>query len=145
MDVNGSARYHIAQKNCRKFQPAKQGALHPTQPVEMFGNFSGARTNVTDRRQTDERAMAYGEREREFKFAKTNYILFHSKNKNIFNRPAISIDDDNVNQVNQIKFLGIIINKTLSWTDHITRVKSKVAKKNLWIISRVKKIFLCLF
>jgi len=110
----------------------------------MFGNFSGARTNVTDRRQTDERAMAYGEREREFKFAKTNYILFHSKNKNIFNRPAISIDDDNVNQVNQIKFLGIIINKTLSWTDHITRVKSKVAKKNLWIISRVKKIFLCL-
>jgi len=85
----------------------------------MFGNFSGARTNVTDRRQTDERAMAYGEREREFKFAKTNYILFHSKNKNIFNRPAISIDDDNVNQVNQIKFLGIIINKTLSWTDHI--------------------------
>ena len=44
----------MAKKNCRKFQPAEQGAP----------------TLQTDRQTTDGRAIAYSEREREFTFAK---------------------------------------------------------------------------
>jgi len=36
-------------------------------------------------------------------------------------------------QVDKTKFLGVIINKTLTWTDHIHIIKSKVSK-NLGLI-----------
>ena len=53
VDVNGWPRYLMPQKYCRKKSIAWVW-----------------RTNVTDRRQTDGRAIAYSEREREFTFAK---------------------------------------------------------------------------
>ena len=52
--------------------------------------------------------------------------------------PVITIDNNNIIQVDKTKFLGVIINKTLTWTDHIHIIKSKVSK-NLGLISFIKK------
>jgi len=61
VDVNGRPRYQTAKKNHRKFQSTKKDA----------------RTLQTDdRRQTDGRAIAYCEREREFTFAKNRRPLW---------------------------------------------------------------------
>ena len=55
VNVNGWPRYQTAKKNCRKFQPAEQGA--PTLQTDA-------------RRTTDGTAIAYSEPEHKFTFAK---------------------------------------------------------------------------
>lgn len=68
---------------------------------------------------------------------KTNYILFCSKQNQIINAPVFKIDNCNISKVVKTKFLGIIINQSLTWTDHISLIKQKVAK-NLGIITHVR-------
>ena len=70
---------------------------------------------------------------------KRNYILFHDGNKKVDNLGLeIWIDNVNVNQVDQIKFLGVVINSRLNWNDHIKTVCSKVSKST-GILHRTRK------
>ena len=57
---------------------------------------------------------------------KTNNILFKKiiDNKDLY----IKIDDVIIDEVERTKFLGVIINSTLTWQDHIKSVCSKVSK-----------------
>lgn len=67
---------------------------------------------------------------------KTNFILFgHSKRKKPMN---ICINDFKIDRTDKTKFLGVIINQTLTWSDHITVVTHKV-NKSIGIISRLSK------
>lgn len=68
---------------------------------------------------------------------KTNFILFHTNSKKISYVPKISIDNVPVLQAKETKFLGVIINESLGWTNHINTVKQKVTK-NLGIIRRIR-------
>ena len=68
---------------------------------------------------------------------KTNYILFKMKNKKYSMNDKIKIDHAELKEVTRTKFLGVIINHTLTWKDHIMLIKQKIAK-NLGIISRVR-------
>ena len=68
---------------------------------------------------------------------KTNYILFKMKNKTYSMNDKIKIDHVELKEVTRTKFLGVIINHTLTWKDHIMLIKQKIAK-NLGIISRVR-------
>jgi hypothetical protein len=55
---------------------------------------------------------------------KTNYILFSSKRKTLTDRRInIAIDGINILEVTKIKFLGVVINQTLTWNDHIMIIK----------------------
>jgi hypothetical protein len=56
---------------------------------------------------------------------KTYFLQFSSKNKN---RLGINIADENghVPKVNDIKFLGLHINNTLSWKTHIDKILPKL-------------------
>ena len=49
---------------------------------------------------------------------KTHFMIFSDKNKPISNL-AIKIDGELVNEVQKTKFLGVIIDKKLSWKEHI--------------------------
>jgi hypothetical protein len=51
----------------------------------------------------------------------------------------IVIDGININQVNNIKFLGLYIDESLTWINHITHISSKISK-NIGIIKRLSKI-----
>jgi hypothetical protein len=69
---------------------------------------------------------------------KTSFILFQSKKRNIPDKLDIRIDNIKIEQVKKTKFLGVIINETLTWDDHIFTIKQKV-QKNIGIIHRIKK------
>ena len=69
---------------------------------------------------------------------KTHFILFHFRQKKISSPVAIYIDKNKLEQVKETKFLGVIINENLTWSDHIDVVSNKCSK-NLGIIRKLQK------
>ena len=69
---------------------------------------------------------------------KTHFILFRTHNKKIESEVTIKIDNTEIFRETSTKFLGVIINQSLSWNDHISIVKQKVFK-SIGIIKHVKK------
>ncbi|XP_065639571.1 uncharacterized protein LOC136072316 [Hydra vulgaris] len=65
---------------------------------------------------------------------KTKYILFHSNHqKNNIPRmlPLLKIDNINIERTKTVKFLGIIIDETISWKAHINTINTKISKTML--------------
>ena len=58
--------------------------------------------------------------------AKTNYIVF-SKHKQE-QRVALKINDIAIERVDATKFLGLVIDQSVNWNNHINLVRSKLAK-----------------
>ena len=67
---------------------------------------------------------------------KTCYMQFITKNKSL-NNINIEHDIKNIKQVNVVKFLGITIDNTLSWKQHIDTIIPKLIKA-CYIIRRLK-------
>ena len=59
--------------------------------------------------------------------SKTNYMLF-SNNNNISENQQIKMDADIIEHKHCCKFLGIIIDDKLNWSDHITYTRSKLSR-----------------
>ena len=55
------------------------------------------------------------------------------------NSIELSINEELIGQADKFKYLGIIINETFDWSDHIDYVYSKVAKR-LGLLKRVKHL-----
>ena len=69
---------------------------------------------------------------------KTKFIIFRTKQKRI-NPISIQIDNIEINEVSNIKFLGIIIDQGLTWKHHIKEIEKKVSK-NVGVIIRAKRV-----
>ena len=72
---------------------------------------------------------------------KTNFMVFKGKNKN-HHDPHIMINGSCIDQVQKAKFLGVIIDCNLRWTDHIKHVTQKISK-GIGIIIKARKYFNC--
>ena len=59
---------------------------------------------------------------------KTKLILFRSRNKNSKHDLKISINKENIKQVQNINFLGIVIDEFLTWRDHVDLIAKKIIK-----------------
>ena len=70
--------------------------------------------------------------------SKTNFILFHTKNKSVPNNYTLSIDGIEIAQADKVKFLGVMIDKKLDWKNQIIYTSNKLAK-SIGIIGKVKK------
>ena len=70
---------------------------------------------------------------------KTNFMVFTPKNKNNV-KPNIMINGSHIDQVKKAKFLGVIIDCNLNWTDHIKHVTQKISK-GIGIIIKARKYF----
>jgi hypothetical protein len=68
---------------------------------------------------------------------KTKLILFRSRNKKSKHDLKISINKENIKQVKNITFLGIVIDEFLTWRDHIDLISKKIIKCAA-IISRIR-------
>ena len=68
---------------------------------------------------------------------KTKLILFRSRNKKFKHDLKISINEENIKQVQNINFLGIVIDEFLTWRDHIDLIAKKIIKC-ADIISRIR-------
>jgi hypothetical protein len=70
---------------------------------------------------------------------KTKLIIFKSPSKLLPPINDISINGTSIERVNCIKFLGVLIDESLSWHEHLI-LKNNQISKNLAIISRMKHI-----
>ena len=59
---------------------------------------------------------------------KTQFVIFKAKNKKIPKSIEIRINDQIIEQVNKSKFLGLTIDKVLTWKHHIDETATKVSK-----------------
>ena len=71
---------------------------------------------------------------------KTKCTLFHYKQKVINTFPNIQINKTPLNFVQHYKFLGILIDDTLSWDAHIHYLSNKLSKIN-GLLSKLKHFF----
>ena len=59
---------------------------------------------------------------------KTNYIIFHPYNKPMKQHITIKINKKAIIEKEFIKYLGILIDSTLSWKQHISNVSKKISR-----------------
>ena len=71
---------------------------------------------------------------------KTHFMIFHSKKKKVHTTENVKIMGINISRVEYTKFLGVIIDSTLSWQHHIDYISTKISK-NIGIIRKARKIF----
>jgi len=57
---------------------------------------------------------------------KTNYMLF--SRQHVQQSPTVSINNVQINRVNEAKFLGVILEEKLTWSSHIKALKVKMAR-----------------
>ena len=70
---------------------------------------------------------------------KTNFMIFRPKNKNDPS-PNIIINGSLIEQVDKAKFLGVIIDNKLTWSDHTKNVTKKISK-GIGVIIKARKYF----
>ena len=69
---------------------------------------------------------------------KTKYILFHKPRKKIDRRKIeIKIDNNNIEEVSHIKFLGAYIDNNLTWKTHLSKKANQILRVN-GILTRLK-------
>ena len=70
---------------------------------------------------------------------KTYYIIFHRARLKLHNTTIdLHMGDCNLNKANNLKYLGVIIDDTISWVHHITYIKNKISK-GIGIMSKASK------
>ena len=60
--------------------------------------------------------------------SKTNFVLFHSPSKKINDLIRIRLGWETITQLNRVKFLGILMDSTLSWKPHVSELSKKLAR-----------------
>ena len=71
--------------------------------------------------------------------SKTNYMIFRKKRMKIpENIPDLLLNREKLQRVSTVKFLGVVLDDTLTWLPHINRIKNKVSK-GIGVISKARK------
>ena len=71
---------------------------------------------------------------------KTHFIVFKAAKKHISSSKSVLINNRPITQFTTTKFLGIIIDSSLSWRDHILTIKGKVSWR-IGILSKARRYF----
>ena len=59
---------------------------------------------------------------------KTKYMIFHSPRQKIPSNIKLYLDNEEIEQVDNIKYLGIIFDNNLNWKCHLSTLSKKIAK-----------------
>jgi len=70
---------------------------------------------------------------------KTKYMIFHTRQKNI-TPISIAIDGKQIENVKSFKFLGIMLDESLTWKSHAQMITNKLSKV-VGILNRLKYIY----
>ena len=70
---------------------------------------------------------------------KTHFMVFKSKNHQTASPTKLSINDYIIEEVEQTKFIGVILDCKLDWSKHIMHLKNKVSK-GIGILCKARKI-----
>ena len=70
---------------------------------------------------------------------KTHYMMFHrTRIKHKAAEIKVHISGNNIVCVNNTKFLGLIIDSKLNWSDHITYIKNEISK-SIGILTKIRR------
>ena len=69
-------------------------------------------------------------------YTKTNYVIFTEEKIKQFTF-MLQIGQSKIARVNKIKYLGVMMDDTLSWKEHVNYFNSKIARGS-WTISKIK-------
>ena len=73
--------------------------------------------------------------------SKTNYIIFNPRKKNVkLDSNNIIINGSSILRVDSVKFLGVVLDSKLLWTEHISFICGKIAR-GIGIICKARKYF----
>ena len=70
--------------------------------------------------------------------SKTKFMIFHLRHQKPPDDFKVFIGETELEQVKTTKFLGVIINETLSWDDHMSYIASKLSRMN-GVLARLKR------
>ena len=59
---------------------------------------------------------------------KTNFVLFHSSQRNLTEHIVLKIGNKKLKQESHARFLGVLLDSTLSWKFHISELSKKLAR-----------------
>ena len=59
---------------------------------------------------------------------KSHFALFHSSSNIPHRKIRIKIRNKRITEENDVKFLGVLLDSTLSWKPHITKLSKKLSK-----------------
>ena len=66
-------------------------------------------------------------------------MMFHrTRIKNKATEDRVHLCGNNLISVNNTKFLGVIIDSKLNWSDHITNIKNKISK-SIGILTKIRR------
>ncbi len=68
---------------------------------------------------------------------KTKFMFFHNRKDTIKSNLKLNINNVAIEQVKKFCFLGLIINDSLNWKDHINEISNKIAK-TVGVMNRMK-------
>ena len=68
---------------------------------------------------------------------KTNFILFHSNQNKVTQSFNIKINDAKIEQVNSVKYLGVLFDSHLNWKPHINHLCLKLSK-TVGVLSKIR-------
>ena len=72
--------------------------------------------------------------------SKSKFMLIGGPRKlNTLEEFTLIIKEKELDRVNSFKYLGVIINENLSWTDHVDYIKTKVSQR-LGVLQRIKHL-----
>ena len=66
--------------------------------------------------------------------------MFRKRKQKITFNNELLIDDKKVEQVEKTKFLGVYVDSSLTWQDHIQYIEGKIARA-LGVICKARKFF----
>ena len=68
---------------------------------------------------------------------KTNFLVFHPYNKPVKQRITLQINKKAISEKNQIKYLGVIVDSTLTWKDHIDKI-CKTISRSIGVLYKIR-------
>ena len=71
---------------------------------------------------------------------KTHFMMFRKRKQKITLNNELLIDDKKVEQVEKTKFLGVYVDSSLTWQDHIQYIEGKIARA-LGVICKARNFF----
>ena len=70
---------------------------------------------------------------------KTKYMIFHSKQRDVsYINLDLKINNHHIDRVQDFNFLGLTIDETLSWKDHVQKISTKISRV-IGVLNRLKK------
>lgn len=70
---------------------------------------------------------------------KTKFMIFKPKRRKILDTISINLNGVNIQEVDKIKFLGVVLDNKLGWKEHISYISNKISKC-VGILYKTKKL-----